>query len=193
MEPVFYVPASPKESAGLGEVLCSLGNQMGKIIEILCTPSKERWPTIHQQPDYVQLQGFKPSPPQLDAWYSQTGATNKLRFELLQGLLEYDPVKRLTASQALEHKYFSEGAKLSLNAFEPAAGVAPIEYPHRRVSQEDNDISQPVRCGFGWEGEEWMGVLCETDVERIGVCGNFCGNVDGVKFLVLAWFHSVGV
>ncbi|KAF8419428.1 kinase-like domain-containing protein [Tirmania nivea] len=118
-------------------------NQMGKIIEILGTPTKERWPTIHQQPEYAQLQGFKPTLPQLDTWYAQIGATNRLGFELLQGLLEYDPVKRLTAMQALEHKYFLEGAKLSLNAFEPAAGAPPTEYPHRRVSQEDNDISRP--------------------------------------------------
>lgn len=76
---------------------------------------------------------------QLDTWYHQIGATNSLGFNLLQGLLEYDPVKRLTAQQALEHKYFSEGGKLSLNAFEGQ----PFEYPHRRVTQEDNDISLP--------------------------------------------------
>lgn len=119
-------------------------NQMGKIIEILGTPTsaysllfkhsslrvlakklihatyiEERWPTIHQQPEYTQLQSFKPTPPQLDVWYTQIGGTNSLGFQLLQGLLEYDPVKRLTAHQALEHKYFQEGAKLSLKYIVP--------------------------------------------------------------------------
>ncbi|KAF8475648.1 kinase-like domain-containing protein [Kalaharituber pfeilii] len=114
-------------------------NQMQKIIEILGTPTKERWPTIQQQPEYRELQNFKPMPCQLDLWYHQIGATNTLGFQLLQGLLEYDPVKRLTAQQALEHKYFTEGTKLSLNAFEGQ----PFEYPRRKISQDDNDISLP--------------------------------------------------
>ena len=108
-------------------------NQMQRIIDILGTPTsesrsllvseseelnsanaEERWPTIHQQPEYPQLQGFKHTPSQLETWYTSIGGKNPLGFNLLQGLLEYDPVKRLTAQKALEHKYFSEGAKMSL-------------------------------------------------------------------------------
>lgn len=57
-------------------------------------------------------------------------------FKLLAGLLEYDPVKRLTAAQALQSSFFSTGDRVTPNAFE---GVK-VEYPHRRVSQDDNDI-----------------------------------------------------
>lgn len=57
-------------------------------------------------------------------------------YKLLSGLLEYDPVKRLTAAQALQLPFFSTGDKVSSNAFE---GLK-VEYPHRRVSQDDNDI-----------------------------------------------------
>ncbi|KAK3181579.1 cyclin-dependent protein kinase [Lecanicillium sp. MT-2017a] len=57
-------------------------------------------------------------------------------FKLLSGLLEYDPAKRLTAAQALQLPFFSTGDKVSSNAFE---GLK-VEYPHRRVSQDDNDI-----------------------------------------------------
>lgn len=57
-------------------------------------------------------------------------------FKLLSGLLEYDPVKRLTAAQALQLPFFSTGDKVSANAFE---GLK-VDYPHRRVSQDDNDI-----------------------------------------------------
>ncbi|KAK4185584.1 putative meiotic mRNA stability protein kinase [Podospora australis] len=56
--------------------------------------------------------------------------------DLLSGLLEYDPEKRLTAEAALEHPFFSDGDPVSGNCF---AGVK-MEYPHRRVSQDDNDI-----------------------------------------------------
>jgi cyclin-dependent kinase 8/11 len=57
-------------------------------------------------------------------------------YKLLSGLLEYDPVKRLTAAQALQSPFFSTGDRVSMNAFEGLKN----EYPHRRVSQDDNDI-----------------------------------------------------
>ncbi|UNI21251.1 [Pyruvate dehydrogenase (acetyl-transferring)] kinase [Purpureocillium takamizusanense] len=57
-------------------------------------------------------------------------------YRLLAGLLEYDPSKRLTAAQALQSALFSTGDRVTTNAFE---GLK-VEYPHRRVSQDDNDI-----------------------------------------------------
>ncbi len=57
-------------------------------------------------------------------------------YKLLAGLLEYDPEKRLTAAAALQHPFFSTGDPVSVNCFE---GLK-TEYPHRRVSQDDNDI-----------------------------------------------------
>jgi cyclin-dependent kinase 8/11 len=56
---------------------------------------------------------------------------------MLQGLLEYDPQKRLTAEQALKHKWFTMEGDKSLNrCFEDLQN----EYPLRRVSSDDNDI-----------------------------------------------------
>lgn len=58
-------------------------------------------------------------------------------YKLLAGLLEYDPAKRLTAAQALQHPFFTTGPdRVSANCFEGAK----MEYPCRRVSQDDNDI-----------------------------------------------------
>lgn len=57
-------------------------------------------------------------------------------FRLLAGLLEYDPEKRLTAAQALQSTFFTTGDRVNTNAFE---GLK-VDYPHRRVSQDDNDI-----------------------------------------------------
>jgi cyclin-dependent kinase 8/11 len=57
-------------------------------------------------------------------------------YKLLAGLLEYDPQKRLTAAQALQSPFFTTGDRVCNNAFE---GLK-VEYPHRRVSQDDNDI-----------------------------------------------------
>ena len=76
-------------------------------------------------------------------------------YKLLAGLLEYDPEKRLTAAQALQHPFFTGGSSnsgssggggggggnnlpvgISNNCFE---GLK-VSYPQRRVSQDDNDI-----------------------------------------------------
>jgi cyclin-dependent kinase 8/11 len=90
----------------------------------------------------------------LEPWYTGILSQNKQYpptesanhgFALLASLLEYDPAKRLTARQALTHPYFMEGERFSGNCFEGAGGEGgekgkKIEYPHRRVSQDDNDI-----------------------------------------------------
>ncbi|KAI1140033.1 Pkinase-domain-containing protein [Hypoxylon sp. FL0543] len=60
-------------------------------------------------------------------------------YKLLAGLLEYDPERRLTAAQALQHPFFqASGGGVGVNAscFE---GLK-VAYPQRRVSQDDNDI-----------------------------------------------------
>jgi cyclin-dependent kinase 8/11 len=86
---------------------------------------------------------------QLEKWYyttiNQHGTGNSQSplaslgsegYKLLAGLLEYDPEKRLTAAAALQHPFFSSGDPVTTNCFE---GLK-MEYPHRRVSQDDNDI-----------------------------------------------------
>ncbi|OAA65832.1 Serine/threonine-protein kinase domain protein [Niveomyces insectorum RCEF 264] len=84
-------------------------------------------------------QGQTSSPAQQLASSAHAGGLASLGVEgyrLLAGLLEYDPEKRLTAEKALEHPFFSTGDALTRNCFE---GLK-TEYPHRRVSQDDNDI-----------------------------------------------------
>ncbi|RDL38933.1 Kinase-like protein [Venustampulla echinocandica] len=130
-------------------------NQMQKIVEIMGLPRKEQWPHLVNMPEYAQLQTLptsshnKSGGSNLEKWYYSTinshSATSVMSsnsslgaegYKLLSGLLEYDPEKRLTAQQALQHPFFSTGDKVSANCFE---GMK-MEYPHRRVSQDDNDI-----------------------------------------------------
>ena len=131
-------------------------NQMQKIVEIMGLPTKEKWPNLVSMPEYSQLSALAPtshgkpntSGSKLENWYyttignqSSTSApsTSSLGpegYKLLAGLLEYDPEKRLTAQQALQHAFFNTGDKVSSNCFEGTK----MEYPHRRVSQDDNDI-----------------------------------------------------
>ncbi|TQV95409.1 meiotic mRNA stability protein kinase UME5 [Cordyceps javanica] len=160
-------------------------NQMMKIMEIMGAPTKDKWPLLATMPEYGQLTALQasmaahhgrhshgaPLSSNLEKWYHNTisnapsstntssGASTSLSslgqegYRLLSGLLEYDPVKRLTAAQALQLPFFSTGDKVTANAFE---GLT-VDYPHRRVSQDDNDIrtsSLPgtKRSGLGGGG-----------------------------------------
>ncbi|OAA56762.1 Serine/threonine-protein kinase domain protein [Cordyceps fumosorosea ARSEF 2679] len=98
--------------------------------------------------------GPPPLASNLEKWYQNTtvnapssnntssGASTSLSslgqdgYRLLAGLLEYDPDRRLSAEKALQLPFFSSGDKVTANAFE---GLK-VDYPHRRVSQDDNDI-----------------------------------------------------
>lgn len=114
-------------------------NQFLKIVEILGTPSLKDWPSINRYPEYLtfQLQISTNFPPNLNNWYKAIGGSNKKCLELLHGLLEYDPLTRLTSDQALVHPYFLELPKVQENAFE---GVN-LNYPKRRIYTDDVDIS----------------------------------------------------
>lgn len=130
-------------------------NQMQKIVDIMGMPTKEKWPNLVSMPEYNQLPSLNVpahvrAGSSLEKWYNST--INSLAptsapqnsntslgpegYKLLSGLLDYDPEKRLTAQQALQHPFFASGDKVSNNCFE---GIK-AEYPHRRVSQDDNDI-----------------------------------------------------
>ncbi|KAI9754592.1 MAG: Endopolyphosphatase [Chaenotheca gracillima] len=131
-------------------------NQMQKIVEIHGMPTKERWPSLIHQPEYGQLGalnisgGNKNKPAQtLENWYRTTlqnnqyltdatgGSPGAEGYKLLAGLLEYDPEKRLTARDALQHPYFTaDGSKVTNNCFEGMKA----EYPRRKVSQDENSM-----------------------------------------------------
>lgn len=111
-------------------------NQTQKVVEILGTPTAEKWPSLPKYPEYQSLQAMKTYPPSLETWYHNVGCSNPKGFNLLSSLLEYDPAKRLTANEALLHPYFSEAPKVSQNVFEGQK----YEYPNRRIANDDNDI-----------------------------------------------------
>jgi len=105
----------------------NVDTQLDSIYKIIGVPTPERWPGIVDMPDYNHP---KPIP--------TTPAENKLRItlkdippvalDLLERMIEYDPEKRITAEEALDHLYFQD-APPSLNAFEK---MTQIPYPKRK-------------------------------------------------------------
>lgn len=116
-------------------------DQLKRIVEVLGTPNKDRWPAIESMPDYkgwwphLRLDNY---PKTLSRWYA-TRNKGEDGYDLFDSLLQYDPEQRLTANQALEHAWFrAQDPKPTANAFSSLA--KPVgTYPNRRVIQDDMD------------------------------------------------------
>lgn len=116
--------------------------QMSKIVELLGTPTKERWPSIDTMPDWPGYwQGMKlggaQHPNVLRQWY-HTRYRSSAGFDLLEMLLQYDPNKRPTAKQALEHPWFQEDPIPTRNAFSSLPDPTGT-YPSRRLHSDKTD------------------------------------------------------
>uniref|UniRef100_A0A8D0H9Z8 Cyclin-dependent kinase 7 n=1 Tax=Sphenodon punctatus TaxID=8508 RepID=A0A8D0H9Z8_SPHPU len=77
-------------------------DQLTRIFETLGTPTEEQWPGMTSLPDYVTFKSFPGMP--LQHIFSAAGDD---LLELLQGLFMFNPCTRVTATQALKQKYFS--------------------------------------------------------------------------------------
>ncbi|KAM9138702.1 cyclin-dependent kinase 7 isoform 1-T1 [Pangshura tecta] len=77
-------------------------DQLTKIFETLGTPTEEQWPGMSNLPDYVTFKSFPGMP--LQHIFSAAGDD---LLDLLQGLFIFNPCTRVTATQALKQKYFS--------------------------------------------------------------------------------------
>ncbi|KAG9457214.1 hypothetical protein H6P81_001722 [Aristolochia fimbriata] len=111
-------------------------DQLDKIFKVLGHPTQEKWPSLvslpHWQSDQQQIQAHKYDNPGL---YSVVHLSQKSpAYDLLSKMLEYDPRKRITAAQALEHEYFRMDPLPGRNALVPSQpGERVINYPARPV------------------------------------------------------------
>jgi cyclin-dependent kinase 8/11 len=86
----------------------------------------------------------------LPNWYSSR-SSSALGYELLCRLFEWDPAKRITARETLQHAWFQEEGGVAasyvfsavdffmiINADRSVFEGSSITYPSRRVTHEDN-------------------------------------------------------
>lgn len=76
--------------------------QLSKIFETLGTPTDEDWPGLRDLSDFVEFKKF-PRIPLADIF----SAAGDDLLNLIESLFFYDPVKRVTGTECLKHKYFS--------------------------------------------------------------------------------------
>jgi mitogen-activated protein kinase 1/3 len=80
-------------------------HQISRIVEVIGAPSEDdlRWIANEQAKNYVRALGPKPKIPFATLYPHAPPAAHSL----LEGLLAFNPAKRLTAEQALSHPYFA--------------------------------------------------------------------------------------
>ena len=71
------------------------------------------WPGLEHLPEYQSLQRLDPYHDRLTDW-CRGRFNSKEAFELLHQLFAYDPDSRLTAKEALQHRWFQEEPKPTL-------------------------------------------------------------------------------
>ena len=82
-------------------------DQLGKILKTLGPPTSEKWPSIKELPDYNKM-----------LWNSVDTETNSfdklihraspLALDLIKKMIIYDPDKRISSKNSLQHPYFWE-------------------------------------------------------------------------------------
>lgn len=110
-------------------------NQFLKIIQVLGTPTINDWPSLPKYPEWQQLAKFTQFPKNLHAWYSShcNDSNDVGLFGLLEKLLMYDPMKRISAMDALVDDWFSRDPQVRDNVF-------VMRYPKRKIHKGDSDL-----------------------------------------------------
>ncbi|GMT03036.1 hypothetical protein PENTCL1PPCAC_25210, partial [Pristionchus entomophagus] len=116
-------------------------DQLGRIFSVMGYPAEADWPDIKKMPEYGKLtQDFKKtnyttcSLQRYMEKYKQD--TNSSQFKLLLKLLTMDPLKRLSAEEAMKDAFFKEDPKPSNDVF---GCLEHIPYPKREFMNDSDE------------------------------------------------------
>ena len=79
-------------------------DQLKRIFKVLGTPTDRTWNNVSKLPDYKQF----PSYQNTTNWGQIVPHLDRCGLDLLQSLIVCNPNERLTAEDALQHKYFND-------------------------------------------------------------------------------------
>eukprot|EP00727_Mastigamoeba_balamuthi_P001702 m51a1_g11529 putative protein serine threonine kinase (607) ;mRNA; r:961-5236 len=119
-------------------------DQLRKIFGLLGTPDfkldewKHHWPMVNK------VATWEPSPNKLRAHLGTK--MDEVAYSLLDDLLLYDPVKRVTASKSLDHLYFKQAPLPSPSIFSPSGNMAAATIPLVAVAQADCGQPKKNEC-----------------------------------------------
>lgn len=116
-------------------------DQLLKIFEVVGTPDEQDWPGLADMPEYQSMKRLDHFSNRLSDW-CQSRIRSQLGYDLLRQLFAYDPDNRLTAREALQHKWFQEDPKPTWNAFQTVPGHQIP--PHRRITQDEAPSMMPI-------------------------------------------------
>nr|XP_020035686.1 serine/threonine-protein kinase ICK isoform X2 [Castor canadensis] len=136
-----------------------------KICQVLGTPKKTDWPEGYQLSNAMHFHWPQCVPNNLKTLIPNASSE---AIQLLRDLLQWDPKKRPTASQALRYPYFHIGHPLGSTVqglqdpgkpqknilekagphphIKPAPPAQPPTKPHARISSRPHQASQPPQC-----------------------------------------------
>ncbi|KAF8978800.1 kinase-like domain-containing protein [Cyathus striatus] len=129
-------------------------DQLLKIFEVLGTPDEKEWPGLVDMPEYTNMKRLDHFTYRLQEW-CLSRVRSPLGYDLLKQLFAYNPDNRLTARQALFHKWFQEEPKPCWNAFAPI----PTHQipPHRRITQDEAPSMMPLASALQQPGQQGQG------------------------------------
>ena len=81
-------------------------DQLAKIFAALGTPTEDQWPGMRSLPMFVEFEEFAGTP-----FKTLFTAVSDEAIDLLSKMLVYDPAKRISAAEALNHPWFTTGVK----------------------------------------------------------------------------------
>jgi glycogen synthase kinase 3 beta len=114
-------------------------DQLVEIIKVLGTPSHEE--ILAMNPNYTEFKFPQVQPQPIARLFKTRGVPEAM--ELLTGLLQYDPEMRLTAKDALVHKYFDELRAAARSHVIPGTGNKAIPESLFSFNQADQAALGP--------------------------------------------------
>ena len=121
--------------SGDGEI-----NQTIKIFKLLGTPNEKIWPGFSELP---YIKNFKLKPQPYSNLRNQFPKITDKNFDLLNRMLTYDPSKRISAANSLQHKYFQENPRAKDAALMPSWPSGNEGKPRKAKKDSDKWRNQP--------------------------------------------------